>query len=143
MRSNSSCAVGLGIVLAALVFFPAAASAGSGLVRLPEPRCGSFRAVDVNDEGQPASYTHVRVTSSPHLSCKKAMAVIESFWSPTEEIIAHEGSPEERIESVETLYTMRDWPGWTCMVLMPLRSHGNQGECYRRERSAGFYFGKV
>lgn len=143
MRLKSSCAVILSIVLAAPILMPTAASAGSALVRLPEPRCGRFRAVDVNDEGQPVLYTHVRVTTSPHLSCKKALAVVKSFWSPTEEIIAHEGSPEERIESAEILYTMKNWPGWTCQVLMPLKSHGNQGDCFRGERSAGFYFGKV
>ncbi len=143
MRSKWCCALILGIVLTALSALASTASAGSGLVRLPEPRCGSFRAVDVNEEGIPDFYTHVRVTSSPHLSCKKAMAVIESFWNPEEETIAHEGSPEERIESAETVYTMKEWPGWTCQVLMPLKSHGNEGDCFRGERSAGFYFGKV
>jgi hypothetical protein len=126
------------MVLAALAFLPAAANAGSGHHPYPRARCGSFPAAVLNEEGIVVSHTPVRVeTYGPHLTCQKASAVVRSFWNPEEELIVHEPEPPY----IETTYGLKDWPGWTCRVSMPLKSHGNEGECERGERTAAFYFG--
>lgn len=138
MRIRSSSPLVLGMVLATLAFPPAAANAGNGHHHYPRARCGSFPAAVANEEGVVVGHIPVRVeTYGPRLSCAKASAVVESFWSLEEELIVHEPEPPY----IETTYGLKDWPGWTCRVSMPLKPHGNEGECERGERAAAFYFG--
>jgi hypothetical protein len=124
MRIRSSSPLVLGTVLAALALLPAAADAGGRHHPYPRARCRSFPAAVLNDEGVVVSSTPVRVeTYGPDLSCKKALAVVESFWSPEEELIVNEPEPP----NIETTFGLKNWPGWTCRVPMTLNSHNNVG----------------
>lgn len=113
------------LLLCVVVLIASGVESASAFHGWPRHKCGLFLNED-NIEGT-TYYARVTVHNSDHLSCKTAMAVVEAFWNPEEDIVSH-GGPSE----VQIYYTMRRFPGWRCYT------GAGGGGCLHRHRLAAY-----
>lgn len=113
----------LGLVLTCCAGLASTAGASHAF---PKHRCGSFIAEHTFSDGDVVR-DRVTVFNSNHLSCRSAIAVIEGFWGPEDQIVRH-GGPSE----AESYYTIKGFPGWRCY------QGAGGGSCLRKGKVAGY-----